>query len=91
MHKIWTAEYYCPQCKRNLKGDVYSDNIQELPDGEKEKIKEHFLSDHNLENHIYCWKCKKHIELEKLENLIAVGTEAKPLCGECAKSASDYK
>lgn len=87
MQKIWTAECYCPICKRSFTGEVWSDNMRELPEEQKENIKRHFLNDHNQEHHIYCWKCKKHLKLENLRHLIAVGTNAEPLCDECAKSS----
>lgn len=88
MQKIWTAEHYCPQCQRTFKLDVYSDDLSELPDEEKESVKEHLISDHYYDSHIYCWKCKRHIKVEEIKAMIAVGAEAKPLCVGCVKSSN---
>ncbi len=87
MRKIWTAEYYCPECRRSFVGEVYSDNMRELPEEEKEKVKGMFLHYHNMDHHISCWKCKKQIKIEDIRRMIAVGNDAKPLCANCASSA----
>jgi hypothetical protein len=36
MHKIWEASSYCDACKSKIARAVYSDNIRELSDKQKE-------------------------------------------------------
>jgi len=85
MYKIWSAEFYCEKCKRNLKGEVYSDDMTELPEEEKKEVKEYLLHYHIMNNHLSCWKCKRHIKPEEIEDVIFVNGEFKDLCKDCAK------
>lgn len=85
IRKIWSSEYYCDKCKRTLKGEVYSDNMTELPEEEREKVKDYFLHYHIMDNHLFCWKCKRHIKPEEIEDVILVNGELQDLCKDCAK------
>lgn len=91
MKKIWITEFYCDKCKQSLKGAVYSDNITELPEEEKEKAKEYLLHFHIMDNHLSCWKCKKHIKADEIEAVILVGEEMKDLCKDCSKQINWFK
>jgi len=85
MRKIWITDFYCDKCEQKLKGEVFSDDMTELPEKEKENIKEYFLHFHIMDNHLSCWKCKKHIKAEEIESVIFVNGEIKDLCKGCTK------
>ncbi len=86
MKIIWTTEFYCDKCKRNLKGEVYSDNMIELPEAQKKEAKEYLLHFHDMDSHLFCWKCKRHIKPEEIESVIFVNNELKDLCKVCTKA-----
>lgn len=85
MKEIWKTTFHCDKCKRDIEGKVYSDNMDELPESEKDKALELLKHFHHVETHINCWKCGKHIKPEEIENLIAVENDLKPLCKDCSE------
>jgi|GEM_PF-996474 len=86
MYKIWSTEFYCEKCGRNLEGQVYSDKKIELPEEQKKRAKEYLLHFHIMDNHLSCWKCKRHIKAEEIEGVVFVNGELKDLCKDCANA-----
>ena len=87
MQIIYTTEVYCDKCKRNVPVAVWSDNMKELPEEDKENVKEFSLYWHKQDTHLNCWKCKKHIKPDEIEDIIwnKDGEEKGLLCKGCAK------
>ena len=85
---IWSTRVECDRCGKSLPGKVYAESQVELDEAMRQEFSRWLLHYHKMYHHVVCWKCKKQLRADEVEDVLLMGKELKYLCKECANSVT---
>ena len=84
-HKI-DIEFYCEECKKNIKDFGFSDTADPSPE-QKKKLEEHAAHVHKHKHHVFCRECGSQITSAEEARPVMAEAELEYLCKSCAPKA----